>query len=145
MGYLGTLEKFECFGSIARRPAGSGQSGDWQTVIWALLSHAGGLSLASLHHALPLGSAETLFSSACFLFDDSPPQSSPSAPPLEASSQFTQRLRLPPRLCLLDRAFSDDSLIAGLFITMTHPPPKLLQEELGLEANSPGMQNNLRL
>lgn len=41
-----------------------------------------------------------------------------------------------------DCVLSDDILIAGLFITMTHPPPELLQEEFGLGANSPGMQNS---
>lgn len=49
-----------------------------------------------------------------------------------------RRLPLPPRWCLPDRVLSDDILMAGLFITMTHPPPKLLQEEFGLEASSPG-------
>lgn len=40
-------------------------------------------------------------------------------------------LPFPLRLCLWDCVLSDDILITGLFITVTHPLPKLLQEEFG--------------
>ena len=53
-------------------------------MLWALLSHAGGLSLASPQHHFPPAWLE-LPSPACFFFHYSP-QSSPSVPLSELSS-----------------------------------------------------------